>query len=178
MKLNLGCGRTKMPDYVNVDKAANAEPDVILDIEREQWPWPDQSITEIQVCHVLEHLSDISHFFTEAYRVMKPGAQMAIAVPHPRSDHFMNDPTHVTAITDQTLMLFSKENCDTFKAKGWANTPLAHYLDVDFRLLDGELNLNEHWMHLLQPGREKELDHAVKTFNNVVDQFKFVLERV
>jgi predicted SAM-dependent methyltransferase len=54
LKLNLGCGENKYAAYVNVDKHGN--PDLVHDLETFPWPWPNDSVSEIVLCHVLEHL--------------------------------------------------------------------------------------------------------------------------
>src|SRR6516162_1537826 len=54
LKLNLGCGDKRIPGYINVDKFSN--PDLKHDLETFPWPWPDDSVSEILLIHVLEHL--------------------------------------------------------------------------------------------------------------------------
>ena len=59
------------------------------------------------------------------------GAVIRIAVPHPRHNFFLDDPTHVRAITPHTMQLFSKRNCEEWKRVGASNSPLALYAGVD-----------------------------------------------
>src|SRR4249919_3237809 len=112
MRLNLGCGRNKLPGWLNVDHSASCEPDAVVDLEVLPWPWPDNSADEILLNHVLEHLGAVPATYIgiirELWRVCRPGATVTIAVPHPRSDDFMNDPTHVRAVTAEGLVLFSR----------------------------------------------------------------------
>ena len=54
LKLNLGCGEKRIPDYINVDKYGN--PDIKHDLELFPWPWENNSVSEILLIHVLEHL--------------------------------------------------------------------------------------------------------------------------
>ncbi len=139
MKLNMGCGHNKMPDYVNVDLSPACDPDMVCDLEVLPWPVDDDSVDTVRFNHSLEHLGQDSRVFLgmmkELYRVCRNGAEIEIIVPHPRHDAFIGDPTHVRIITPGTLNLFNRALCDECKRIGAANTPLAHYLDVDFRLV-------------------------------------------
>ena len=179
LKLNLGCGKNPMPGYVNVDKYGT--PDVRHDLEAFPWPWETSSVGEVVLNHVLEHLGQSSDIFLgimkELYRVCAPGAAVRIWVPHPRSDDFLNDPTHVRAITPQVLSLFSKKNNESWIRQGGANSPLALFLDVDFEIREANFVLNEPWSGQLAANRitEEELDIACARYNNVIKEIKLVL---
>ena len=56
MRLNLGCGFDNRTGWVNVDKMPQSEPDQVVDLEATPWPWADNSVEEIELRHVLEHL--------------------------------------------------------------------------------------------------------------------------
>ena len=110
IKLNLGCGEKKIPGFINVDKFGN--PDVNHDLESFPWPWESNSVSEIALIHVLEHLGKETEIyfgiFKEMYRVCKHGAKVRIVVPHYRHEFFYDDPTHVRVVTPLGLSLFSK----------------------------------------------------------------------
>ena len=65
LRLNLGCGEDHKPGYINVDKYGN--PDVLHDLEEFPWPWDDESVEEILMKHILEHLGER----TDVYRGIK-----------------------------------------------------------------------------------------------------------
>jgi hypothetical protein len=179
IKLNLGCGKNPMPGYVNVDKFGT--PDVRHDLETFPWPWETSSVGEVVLNHVLEHLGQSSDVFLEImkelYRVCAPGAVVRIWVPHPRSDDFLNDPTHVRPITPEVLSLFSRKKNESWIRQGGANTPLALFLDVDFEIREAKFVLNEPWSGQLSANRisEMELDNAVARYNNVIKEIQLVL---
>src|SRR5438270_12013588 len=108
LRVNLGCGPRPEPGFINVDRFG--QPDVQHDLEVLPWPWPDNSVAEIVLSHVLEHLGYDPKIFLgimkEMYRVCQGGAAVRIVVPHPRHDYFLADPTHVRAITPFGLQLF------------------------------------------------------------------------
>lgn len=182
MKLNLGCGQNKKPGYVNVDKFDTFAPDVVWDLETFPWPFEDNSVDEIVLFHVLEHMGASVEVFLsimkEMYRVCAAGASIHIAVPHPRSEGFAGDPTHVRAITPTILSLFSKRNCAEWQKKGWPNTPLASYLDVDFEIESLEHELTPRWGALLQAGKvgNEQLQEAAEMYFNVINEIRMVLK--
>ena len=98
MRLNLGCGGKKLAGWINVDKFETAATDLIFDMEVFPWPSPDDSVDEVLMAHVLEHLGAQTSVYLgiikELYRVCRDGAKIKIAVPHPRHDNFLSDPTH------------------------------------------------------------------------------------
>ncbi len=172
MKLNLGCGLNKKPGFINVD--IHGDPDLAWDLERFPWPWPDNSADEIWMIHVLEHLGrDYPTFIRiiqELYRVAKPDGAIKIAVPHPRHDDFINDPTHVRPITPDLLTLFSKEYNLRWQEMGAANSPLALYHDVDFKIVAVNSELDEPYATAFKNRSlsEPELKRAIRMYNNVI----------
>lgn len=174
MKLNLGCGQNRMEGYVNTDKEPLVEPDVVMDLEDFPWPFDDDSVDEVVANHVLEHVGADPQVFLgvmqELYRVCRPGALLRIAVPHPRHDNFLSDPTHVRAITPMTMQLFSKANCLEWKRLGGANTPLALYADVDFELREVTTTVEDKYLH------EPDLAGLIERSNNVASEYRMLLQ--
>ncbi len=182
MRLNLGSGHSRMTGYVNVDRATESSPDVQWDLEQFPWPWPDNSADEILFNHSLEHMGANANVFlkimTEVYRICKADAVVRINVPHPRHDTFLNDPTHVRPITPSLLQLFSRKQNDGWKAAGGANTPFAHYLNVDFDVLQANRVLDEPYSSQFVAGKitPEELGDMERKYNNVVREFQILLQ--
>ncbi|HEY4922650.1 MAG TPA: hypothetical protein VII40_21300 [Xanthobacteraceae bacterium] len=184
MRLNLGCGNRKLPDWVNVDMSPGCNPDQVVDLEQIPWPWPDDSVEEVLLSHVLEHLGRTTELyldiFKELYRVCADGAKVTIVVPHPRHDFFLNDPTHVRAITPEGLALFSQKINQKWIKDGAANTPLGVYLGIDFDIVGSKYVLDELWLGRAQRGQvsKAEIDQAARQFNNVVMQTTIELKAI
>jgi hypothetical protein len=180
MKLNLGCGQNKKPGYVNVDKFG--EPDVRHDLEKFPWPWPEDSFEEVVANHVLEHLGRDPDVFIgvmkEIYRVCRGGAFVRIAVPHPRHDHFVSDPTHVRPVTPLLLNLFSRRLNLQWQAMGAANSPLAIYHEVNFELRKIDYTLDEPYRSDYTAGRISlaNVEQAIRQLNNVATEYRMELE--
>lgn len=180
IKLNLGSGKNPQMGYINVDKYG--EPDLRHDLESFPWPWQNSSVSEVVLNHTLEHLGQATHTFIkiiqELYRICQDRALIHIAVPHPRHDDFISDPTHVRVITPDTIHLFSKKKNREWIAGGFANSPLGIYLDVDFELKHITQVMDPEWSDKL---KRKEIDearllHLSKRYNNVIKEYRMIVQ--
>jgi hypothetical protein len=183
-KLNLGCGQNKMPGYINVDKYAAVEPDVLWDLEVTPWPFETNSVDEIVMRHCLEHMGSTTEIFfgiiKELYRVSCHGGKTLVAIPHPRSDGFAGDPTHVRPLLPQVFSLFSRKNNLDWKERNWPNTPLALYLGVDIEIEHVNFDLMPFWAEEFQQGRKsrEEIEFAIASYYNVVNEITVTLRVV
>jgi len=112
MKLNLGASDRRIEGYVSVDIAEPADECVDL---TGPWPWEDSSVDEIIAQDVFEHLPDKRHTMNEAWRVLRPGGVLDLAVPCVALlDGRVNygafaDPTHVSFWTPDDRYYFCEE---------------------------------------------------------------------
>lgn len=182
MKINLGCGQNKLQGYVNIDKFAGCRPDRVMDLEVTPWDMATDSVDEVVMNHCLEHLGQDANVFLaimrELYRVCKAGTFIRIHVPHPRHRNFLNDPTHVRAITPEMFSLFSKKNCQRWAEIGAANTPLALHLDVDFEVYQFQVVIEQKYLDRLQTGEltEQQLIDKLEHENNIASEFQITLQ--
>jgi hypothetical protein len=180
MKLNMGCGSKLIAGYVNVDKTGN--PDIRHDLEQFPWPWQDNSVTEVRMMHVLEHLGqDLATFrriMQELYRICSDQAIIHIVVPHPRHDNFLSDPTHVRAVTEETIYLFSKRKNLEYRATGMSNSCLALDWDINFELDDIRYHFDERWQQRIANGQatSDELFEAALDHWNVISMLEMFLK--
>ncbi len=184
MRLNLGCGYDRRDGYLNVDKRGACEPDLVLDLEELPWPWPADSVDEILLKHTLEHLGRDPEVYLgiiqELWRVSTNGATTTIVVPHPRHDHFINDPTHVRPITPDGLQLFSQARNREWAKRGIGNSPLGIYLDIDFEIVSVNMIPDRVWLGRLQGGEldSRGLAAAARQYNNVISEMTIVMRAV
>ena len=180
IKLNLGCGERRFPGYVNVDKYGS--PDIKHDLETFPWPWETNSVSEIALIHVLEHLGKDTEIyfsiFKEIYRICKNNAKIRIIVPHFRHHFFYDDPTHVRIVTPLGLQLFSKKLNKIWIEQGAANTPLGIYLNIDFDLKETLIKPSQDWFRL-HPEQNVDfnlLQQESAIYNNLIEEYHMTLK--
>ena len=180
IKLNLGCGQNLIKSYINVDKEGN--PDIKHDLEMFPWPWEDNSVKEILLLHVLEHLGKETETYfgiiKEIYRICKHNAKIRIIVPHFRHKDFFTDPTHVRIITPEGLEMFSKRHNKLKINENASDTPLGLYLDVDFEIRSIRIEPSNHW-YRLHPGKNINVPLLIQEseiYNGLIQQYDIWLE--
>ncbi|HEX8501828.1 MAG TPA: methyltransferase domain-containing protein [Pyrinomonadaceae bacterium] len=112
--LNLGCGRVRVEEAVNVDVTPLTGPDVLHDLDRRPWPFADDSFDEVLAYDVVEHLEDVVAAFEEIHRVARDGAVVRVSVPHFSSGNAFNDPTHRHFFGYHTLDCFTEGHEHSF----------------------------------------------------------------
>ena len=176
MKLNLGSGSKILDGYTNVDKYDYYKPDIVHDLEIFPYPFEDNSVDEILLSHVLEHIGQSPDVFLkiikEFYRVCHNDSLIKIIVPHPRHDDFISDPTHVRPITILGLQLFDKNLNLKWEKEKAANTPLALINDVNFKIKNVKFNLDTNYVKKFENKNidKSQVDTDILKLNNVVKE--------
>lgn len=154
-------------------------PDVLCDLGRSEWPWPDNSVDEAVASHILEHLPGESffHFMRELYRVCKHNATVKVALPWPRHDIYINDPTHYRPITPGTLILFSPRYIDELAKKGQYLTNFGARTGTNFELAK-EIQYCFDQSIDVQGSDPVTLDYRVRHEWNIIQEWHGVLRVV
>jgi hypothetical protein len=111
IKLDLGCGPNPREGFTGMDALSFGKDNIVKhDLRDTPWPFSDESVSEANCSHVLEHLTNFGDkwervkFFNELYRVLVPAEYNAagaaikgfcrIVIPHWSSNRYYGDPTH------------------------------------------------------------------------------------
>ena len=137
-KLNLGSGTDYKQGWVNIDKGT-CKCDVQHDIEVSPYPFEDNSVDEVVLQHVLEHIdpNNLHTMMKEIYRVCVNNAIIRIVSPMAGSNNYFTDPTHKMPVTDRTFDYFDKT-----KAL-YENGIIYGWNDVDIRVEEAKVVPNE-----------------------------------
>ena len=102
-KLNIGCGKDYRKGYINLDIDKNVKSDVTHNLEKFPYPFKDDSLDEIFMKHVLEHLNDTVKTMKELKRIIKKEGIIKIEVPYYKNKGAFRDPTHRRFFTEDTF---------------------------------------------------------------------------
>jgi len=127
MKLNLGCGIRKLDGYIGIDNIKTDAVDIVHDLNVFPYPFEDNSVTEIIMDNVLEHLDDVIKVIDELYRLCANGALIKINVPYFKSNSAYTDPTHKHFFTETSFKYFTENN------------PLNFYSSARFEIIKVDL---------------------------------------
>jgi len=114
--LDIGCGPAKKTGYLGIDKLPLPGVDLIADMELGFTFLPDNSVDEIYTSNFIEHIDNLELFMKECHRVVKPGGEIRIYVPHFSNPWFFSAFTHRRFFGLYTFLYFSDHN-NTFKSK-------------------------------------------------------------
>lgn len=168
VKLDLGCGPNKVgPEWLGVDIRKYPCVNMVADL-RKNWPWPNSSVDEAHSSHFVEHLEPMErvHFVNEAHRVLKPGCQMRIVVPHWASNRAYGDLTHKWPPVSEMWV--------NYLNKAWreANAPHNDFYTCDFDSAGG------HSMHPELASRNAEFQqYAMKWFKEACQDSIIILTK-
>jgi predicted SAM-dependent methyltransferase len=81
MRLNIGCGKKRLPGYTGVDMAAREGVDIVAPADR--IPLPDGVADEVLAIHLLEHVFawEAPALLREWHRLLKRGGQLTLEMP-------------------------------------------------------------------------------------------------
>lgn len=125
VRLDIGCGENKREGWVGMDVRDMEGVDIVHNVEDFPWPLPDEGVLVAVCSHLVEHINPhggvFIRFMDEAWRVMRPGGQLAIVTPHYRSPGWAQDPTHCAAFNQGTWGYFDPEEqlYQIYKPKPW-----------------------------------------------------------
>lgn len=130
VKLNLGCGNLKFEGWTNCDISSEVNPDIVMDI-RNKFPMRSDSVSEVRLYHVLEHLTvkELEHVFKEVYRICKNDAKIEIRVPYFSHESAFSTLTHIKFFTWTSFDTLDSQNPRHY------DTPYCNFEIVEKKLI-------------------------------------------
>jgi tetratricopeptide (TPR) repeat protein len=160
IKLNIGCGKNIISEWINIDNSSLPGVDVIADLDEcdtKQLPFNDDTVDELLASHVLEHIKNTLSLMQELHRIAKPNAKFIIRVPYGSSDDAYEDPTHIRKFFMNSFGYFSQPfywRADYGYMGDWLTKNIILIVDKD-------RFINKH---------VEEIMYAINTYRNVVKE--------
>jgi len=104
--LDLGCGKKKRPGSIGVDFSDRHHADVIHDLNVFPYPFESDSIDQVYLDNILEHLDNPMQVMEEVHRICRTGGSVKVIVPYFRSVWAFIDPTHKHFFTVDSFAYF------------------------------------------------------------------------
>ncbi len=184
LKLNLGCGYKKKDGFLNVDINPGCEPEVVLDLAKNVWPWPDNSVSQVVADFSLdqmgENASHLQHIFTELYRVCRADAEIFIRGFHPRHDQFLLNPLCVHRLSPDFFHLLSVERNLAQIAQGAHDDCFGLKWSVNFSVTRFKYLISPIFQEAIETGKmsENDLRHKMAFENNVCQAYEVDLKAI
>lgn len=115
--LNLGCGKTIIPNATNLDILPLKGVNIVHDLNEYPLPFKTNRFDKILCWHILEHLENIIKIMEEIHRIGKPNAIIEIKVPYFVSAWAFSDPAHKHYFTLNSFNYFLEEKEYNFYTK-------------------------------------------------------------
>jgi SAM-dependent methyltransferase len=95
-KIDVGCGHHKKAGHIGIDLLDVPGVDIVADIHTVLEGVPDGHLSAVHSSHFLEHIADPAELLGEFTRVVAPGGELTIVVPHFSNPYYYSDLTHRT----------------------------------------------------------------------------------
>ena len=110
LSLNVGCGKDIRQGFINLDWYYRPGVDVVCNIDKNGFPFKNDSFEYIYCSHVLEHLQDVIKTMGELHRISKNGATIVIRVPHFSIYNALAEITHKHSFCYLSFDQFAKDD--------------------------------------------------------------------
>lgn len=107
VRLDIGCGASKIPGAIGIDALAYDSVDLVGDVFDVLAALPDQCVDHVHSKHFFEHIANLGDLVDEVGRVLKVGGTAYISVPHFSNPYYYSDPTHRTPFGLYTFCYFA-----------------------------------------------------------------------
>ncbi len=170
-KINIGGGYKRYDGFLNIDMDPLTNPDFIVNLETDTFPFESNSVSEVKAYHILEHIGfGFYHLIKELYRVCEDTAIIDIQVPHHRSEVWYGDTSHIRLITIDNMRQFSKKY-NEWHIKQWnSSSGFGLKLDVDFEIVEYDFVVDGYWKPRFKEMTQEQINEVSRNFNNVYEE--------
>ncbi|WP_296892209.1 methyltransferase domain-containing protein [Thiobacillus sp.] len=130
--LELGCGpNKKLMSAVGIDAINYEGVDIVGDIFEVLGKFPEKSVDSVHSFHFFEHIANFQELLDAIARILKPGGDLEVVVPHFSNPYFYSDPTHKTSFGLYTFCYYASESLFSRKVPTYQHAIQFDLISVD-----------------------------------------------
>lgn len=130
--LELGCGpNKKLMSAIGIDAINYEGVDIVGDIFEVLGKFPEKSVDSVHSFHFFEHIANFQELLSNIARVLRPGGDLEVVVPHFSNPYFYSDPTHRTFFGLYTFCYYASESLFRRKVPTYQHTIQFDLISVD-----------------------------------------------
>ena len=174
-KLNLGCGRDKKNDYLNIDLHPSHDPDLLCDVTNLE-VLPDEYYTYILANDILEHIPRNKCLYTlkEWNRLLQTGATLEIQVPNIiglLKLFTQAENQNIAAQEELSRCLYGTQNyTGDYHFNGFTDITIEHNLQQSgFKIINK--TIRDEWLFVIQAEKIKHIPRDPLIFIDNNEQF-------
>jgi hypothetical protein len=160
LRLNLGCGGDVIEGYDGVDIVPGPSVRFVCNLNERPWPFPDNSVREVLMYNLLEHLNDTVSAMEELHRILEPSGTVTIQVPYYNSYGAATDPTHRNFFSEDTMNYFTIDGATQ-------HSVFNYYSVARFRIVSRVLHQRSGLLRKLPEKAQLFLGHHLATISDV-----------
>lgn len=115
--LNLGCGKGKIKDSINLDIKPLEGVDIVHNLEETPLPFKDKEFDLIYANMIFEHIENLIPLIEDLHRILKPNGMIKITVPHFSTSNAFVDITHKRFFSYRTFNHFKENSSHNYYTK-------------------------------------------------------------
>ena len=134
--IELGCGgRKRYPGSIGIDAIDSDAVDLLGDAIEVQRALPSGIARLVTSAHFLEHVADPGLMIDEMNRLLAPGGEIEIIVPHFANPYYHSDPTHLNGVGFglYTMSYYARDACFRRQVPGYVRREHLTLRRVDLR---------------------------------------------
>jgi ubiquinone/menaquinone biosynthesis C-methylase UbiE len=173
LKLDLGCGGSKHPDFFGIDRHPRDGVDLVWDINN-GIPLPDQSVEWVMACRILPYVHDLQAVLSEIYRVSIHKAVVCILAPYAHSFRHASNPQLRHRFDEHTPRYFTKHFYQPLQGPVSPNASIyAESEDIPYDLRLIRMEYFYHDVFRTPMYESEELENLLQLQANVVDEIMY-----
>lgn len=124
VSIELGCGPLKRnPNSIGIDALDFPAVDLVGDVFEVLRAFPAGTVNGCYSSHFFEHIPETGRLMDELARVMRPGSELVVRVPHFSNAYFYSDPTHSRTFGLYSMSYLAKDDLLTRKVPLYGREP-------------------------------------------------------